>query len=500
MAKLPLLYQINTRVTLAERSRELGRPATLDDLPDTLLDSLADQGYRWVWFLGLWQTGEAGRRVSLTHAGLRKEVERTLPDLVEADITGSPFAILAYRAHADFGGDAALARLRMRMAKRGLGLMGDFVVNHGAPDHPWLRSRPEWFIRGTGHDLASAPGDWTRLPMGPLSAEGIVAHGKDPYFPGWRDTVQFNLRHPGCREALMGELLKVAARCDAVRCDMAMLAQPDVFHRTWGDRSLPGDGALPVDRPFWPEAIARAKRLHPGFFLIAEVYWDREAELQAEGFDATYDKGLYDCLRRGRADGVRECLRAPLAFQERSLRFLENHDEPRAADVFPPDMHRAAALITFLSPGLRLVHDGQTEGRRVKVSMHLGRRPVEALDPAWETFYARLLGTLGRAELREGPWALAPALPAWEGNPTHGQFVVFVWNRLGLPGLLAVINYGPHRGQCHVRLDTQGFVEESLRFRDLLSDAYYVREARDLAGRGMFFDMPAWGCHLFEIL
>ena len=37
----PSLYQINTRVWLTELSRALGRPATLDDIPDAELDRLA---------------------------------------------------------------------------------------------------------------------------------------------------------------------------------------------------------------------------------------------------------------------------------------------------------------------------------------------------------------------------------------------------------------------------------------------------------------------------
>jgi hypothetical protein len=50
-----------------------------------------------------------------------------------------------------------------------------------------------------------------------------------------------------------------------------------------------------------------------------------------------------------------------------------------------------------------------------------------------------------------------------------------------------------------VRLDTAGFAAESLRLKDLLSDAYYVRKAKEIGDRGMYFDMPPWGFHLFEI-
>jgi hypothetical protein len=60
----PSLYQINTRVWLTELSRKLGRSATLDDIPDTELDRIAEMGFDWVWFLSVWQTGLEGQRVS----------------------------------------------------------------------------------------------------------------------------------------------------------------------------------------------------------------------------------------------------------------------------------------------------------------------------------------------------------------------------------------------------------------------------------------------------
>jgi hypothetical protein len=56
----PSLYQINTRVWLTELSQKLGRAATLDDIPDAELDRLAEQGFDWIWFLSVWQTGLAG--------------------------------------------------------------------------------------------------------------------------------------------------------------------------------------------------------------------------------------------------------------------------------------------------------------------------------------------------------------------------------------------------------------------------------------------------------
>jgi hypothetical protein len=493
----PSLIQINTRVVLNELGRTLRRRATLDDLPDRYLDDFAARGFDWFWPLGVWQTGPAGRKVSRTQPEWRRGFLHDLPDLTEDDVCGSPFAIVAYELNTDFGSDETLPRLRERLGKRGQKLLLDFVPNHSALDHPWTQTHPEFYIHGTPADLAREPHNWYRLPG---QAGGLVlAHGRDPYFPGWPDTLQLNYRHPGLRAAMIGELLKVAGVCDAVRCDMAMLVLPDVFRNTWGERSRPADGSEPVESPFWPEAVTRVRQAHPGFVFMAEAYWDLEYQLQKQGFDYTYDKRLYDRLHDGQAGPVRGHLCADAEYQRKSVRFLENHDEPRAAAVFPPDRQRAAAVVTFFVPGLRFFHEGQFEGRRVHVSVHLARRPVEAVDVGLREFYERLLECLKRPEVRAGRWALCELAEAWNGNPTWDQFVAFTWEGGPERRLLACVHLGPTQGQCLVRLALPDMCGKKVLLRDLLTPARYERDGDELHSRGLFLDLPPWGYHLFEI-
>ncbi len=129
----PSLYQVNTRVWLTEISRSLGCQATLDDIPDSALDQLAEMGFDWIWFLSVWQTGEAGRRVSRENQDWRNEFNQTLRDLRDEDIPGSGFAIAVYTVHKQLGGDAALARLRERLRKRGCGRCETCFPVPGAP-------------------------------------------------------------------------------------------------------------------------------------------------------------------------------------------------------------------------------------------------------------------------------------------------------------------------------------------------------------------------------
>ena len=320
----PALYQVNTRVWLQQISRQLNRPATLDDIPDRAIDAWADLGFDWLYFLGVWQTGTAGQMVSRSNPEWLTEYQRLLPDLDNEDICGSCFAVTGYQVSPLMGGKEAMLRLRDRLHQRGLKLMVDFVPNHTAPDHPWIETHPEFYVPGTIEQLRQEPDNYRLVSLS--TGDRVFAYGRDPYFAGWCDTLQLNYGNTDLQAAMIDELMNVAALSDGVRCDMAMLILPEIFQRTWG---------IPIEA-FWNKAIEKVRFQHPDFLLMAEVYWDLEWTLQQQGFDYTYDKRLYDRLREQQARPVREHFWADQDYQRKSARFLENHDELRAADIFPP--------------------------------------------------------------------------------------------------------------------------------------------------------------------
>ena len=271
---------------------------------------------------------------------------------------------------------------------------------------------------------------------------------------------------------MIGELERIAGQCDGVRCDMAMLVLPDVFESTWGIRA----------ELFWPKATESVRRKHPDFQFMAEVYWDLEWTMQQQGFDYAYDKRLYDRLREGHARPVREHFHAGLDYQDKLARFLENHDEPRAAATFSPDVHEAAAVITFLSPGLRFFHQGQFQGRKKRISPHLVRGPEEPIDQRLEQFYDRLLAVLRQPVVRDGDWQLLDCTPAWDGNWTWDGFLVFAWQGAGGERLLVTVNYAPNQSQCYVRLPFLRPWQRRWRLHDLMSgDATYDRDGNEIA-------------------
>jgi hypothetical protein len=481
----PSLYQINTRVWLRTLSDRVGQPVLLGEVPDSELDRLASLGFDWIWLLGIWRTGEIGRRVASEHTDLRKEYLAVLPDLAEDDICSSPFAITGYSVSADLGGDHGLAIFRQKLQARGLKLLLDYIPNHTARDHPWTTLHPDYYIQGEEQQLLKQPFNYGRK----ADSEKIFAFGRDPYFQGWSDTFQLNYSNPELQIAMREELKKVAGYCDGVRCDMAMLILPEVFNRTWG---------MEIE-PFWPRTIESMRDQNPDFTFIAEVYWDLEWELQQEGFDFTYDKRLYDRLVKQEAHSVREHLLAGLEFQNKSVRFLENHDEPRAARSFLPQVHQAAAIITYLTPGMKFFHQGQLLGHTKRIPMQLGRPPGELQDPELIEFYLQLLSLLQLPVLRKGGWQLLDCLPAWGSNWTWDSFVAFKWGEIEEDCLLVVVNYSYHHSQCYVRLPWPDLTGGEVLLEDEMSGVKYVRSGDDLVQFGLYLDMPAWNYHVFAI-
>lgn len=492
----PIVYEVNTRVLLNELSVQKGKPITLATIPEELLDRWKELGFDAIWLMGVWTSGKLGIGIARTHESLREEYRRALPDLQDEDIIGSPYAISSYSIPRVLGGKSGLLSIRKRLRERGMGLFLDFVGNHTARDHRWVQAHPEYYVQGSG--------DETSHPAAVFETETrkgkrVIAFGKDPYFPGWTDTAQINIFHEEARTALAGELMSVASLCDGVRCDMAMLLLREVFQGTWGDKALRSSQGIP-ETEFWSDAIAEVKSKYPGFLFLAEVYWNMEWRLQQLGFDFTYDKRLYDRLLREGASAVYDHLTAEAGFQQRSIRFLENHDEPRIAEVLSNDSwHFAAVTIMSTVPGMAFFHDGQLEGRRIRVPVQLARRAPEPASRQVYAFYEKLIRIISGPPFQKGTWRLLNSKPAWQGNHTWRNMLLFWWQDEDVRRFV-VVNYAPHNSQCYVDVCLEGVTAHSIEFKDMLSPTSYVREKNGLTTKGMYFDLPPYGTHVFEVL
>jgi hypothetical protein len=491
----PVIYEINTAIWLADLSRAAGRPVTLADVPGPAWDDITPAGIDAVWLMGVWERSPAGLELANANAALQASFADSVPDLRPDDVIGSPYCVRRYVVDAAFGGPGALAQARATLAARGVRLLLDYVPNHVAPDHPWVRSHPELFISGDEADLETEPGSWLR------AGGHVLAHGRDPYFPPWPDVVQLNAFSPGLRTAATATLAHIAAQCDGIRCDMAMLMTSPIFAQTWGGRAGPEPGG-----EFWPAVIAGLRRQHPQTVLVAEAYWDTEWILQQQGFDFCYDKRLYDRIAGRDVTGVRDHLRAGLDYQSRLVRFGENHDEPRIAAELPADAERAAAVAIATLPGATLWHEGQFEGRRVRPPVFLARRPAEAPDADLAAWYRRLLATVARHRVRAGHWQQLEA-GGWPGNDSGRNLLAWSWSgsaaaegtEAGADRHLVVVNFSAGPAQGRVGLGWTDLHGRGWTLTDLLDDRVFERKGDELAGQGLFVDLPPWGCHLLAL-
>lgn len=483
--RFPQLYQVNARFWLHRRSAQLGRQAALDDLPDEELSRLRDLGFDWLYLLGVWQTGKAEAALAREQAFLQGEARRLLGGAGSGSICASPFAVSGYRVPRKWGGGAALRRLRERLHAHGLRLMLDFIPNHTGISHPWAVRHPDYYLPAAP---AAKPGDFQTVQTDQGARR--LAHGRDPFFPPWSDTLQLNYANPAMQQALTAELLRLGGQCDGLRCDMAMLVLPEVFERTWGF----------AVSPFWSSASARLKTRYPDFLLLAEVYWGMEAALLRQGFDYAYDKALLDRLVEMHAPDVRRQVEAARDTQPRMAHFLENHDEPRIASRMALPAHRCAALIAYFQPGLRFFHAGQLDGRRLHAPVQFCYQPVEGNDPPTLAFYRALLDCLKEFAPQPGSWATLQPLPAWDANPTWANFIACTWLDQDRGRWLALANYAGYQGQCYLPLPFDDLAAADYALHDRLGEAVYRRSSADLRQRGLYLDLPAWGLHLFQLL
>ncbi len=483
--KNPVIYEINTWAWLSELSRKHERAIQLGNVPPGEWDDIASLKMDAVWLMGVWERSPEGIKAAMKDEDLQAEFRRTLPDFRPEDVVGSPYCIRRYVVDEHLGGPKGLRKARKSLETRGIRLILDFVPNHVALDHPWVLEHPEYFVRGDPDDLRRSPAEFVEI------GDKIFAHGRDPYFQPWPDVVQLNAFHSGLRQAALEAVSTISGQCDGMRCDMAMLLMNKIFEKTWRDRA--------GDRPgteYWEELIQNVRKKYRDILFIAEAYWDTEQELQQQGFDYCYDKRLYDRLVHDGAETLRRCLTADAAYQRKLIRFIENHDEPRAASAFPVAKEKAAAVAVSTLPGARLFHEGQLEGRKIKLPIFLGRRPEETPHPDLQPFYRKLLKVIHRLVFREGDWTLCQG-SGWPDNQSHVNLAAWSWKKKGEKYLI-VVNLSDQRSQGRVLLPWDELTGRSWRLTDLFKEEIYDRDGNEMTDPGLYVELEAWGFHFLK--
>lgn len=483
----PHLYEINTWAWLEELSVKLGRKITLSEVPDSEWDALASQGFDIIWLMGVWRRSVESRTILMQDSGNCAACDQALPGWTPEDAVGSPYAISGYTVDRRLGTWDSLDSAREKLRARGMALFLDFVGNHTSIDHPWTRENPDFYVQGTLEDFQRDPAAYFRVVTG--ENEHFIARGRDPYFPPWKDVAQINHFHPGARAAQIRIIRSIAAHCDGLRCDMAMLLLNDVFRGIWSSHL---SGFAVPEHELWQEIHDAA----PQLTLLAEAYWGTEQRLLDLGFSFSYDKELYDCVRDGRAYDARARLNAQTDYQSHMARYLENHDESRRAVVFPNSRLYAAGTVMGTLPGMRFYHQGELEGRRIRLPITLRAAAAETPDPFASAFFHKILRITKEECFHTGAWSLLEVVS--EGDDSAGNLIVYEWRSPNAWKVIAV-NLAGFAAQARVKLGSRVSPDAQYNFSDEINEVVYPRSGRELFDIGLFVRLDAGQAHLFDV-
>ena len=484
------MYEINTRVWLRRFDQGIIK-STLADVPKSYWDDLAKNGIVYLWLMGVWNTCDSAIQKYCFEEDLVKSYKRALKDWRPEDVIGSPFAVNNYELSSKLGDKRSLLEMKSHLNKKGINLILDFVPNHFSAVSGLIKTNPEIFL---SVDKEQHDNDPHTFYQPCPDEQKYFAHGRDPFFPAWQDTVQVNFFSEHARNFLTKTLLELTKVCDGVRCDMAMLALNNVFQNTWGG-VLEKNGYEKQKTEFWKDAISKVKNERADFLFIAEAYWDLEWDLQQLGFDYTYDKKLTDRLKSASPIEINEHLLAEADYQNKSLRFIENHDEKRAVTILGKEKSKAAAVIISTILGMHFYHDGQFEGKKIKLPVQLGREPEEPVINGMKEFYNKLLSITSHEIIKYGKWELLEPMNSWERNTTFKNILAWGWS-LQSEKRIIVVNYSDKISTCRLKLDLRGFQEEFI-IKDLLNDQTYTRSAEEVYHTGLFIELKPYQSHIF---
>ena len=483
----PHLYQINTYEWLESLSARLGRTIHLGEIPDTEWDAIANMGFDVVWLMGVWRRSAISRQIEIDNQSAHSAYSEALPNWMPADVIGSPYSVTAYEPDPRMGGWADVDAARAKLGHRKVALFLDFVGNHTALDHPWTHDHPEYYVQGNEEDLEHDPGSFYKVESAKGSA--YLACGRDPYFPAWSDVAQLNHFSMEMRAAQLAELRKIAAHCDGVRCDMAMLQLSDVFERIW--RARIGATSRP-SREFWAEARAAV----PDLALLAEAYWGTEGRLIELGFSFAYDKGFYDLVRDEKLGDIHSRLESPVEHQSHLARFMENHDEPRCAAVFGNDRIVASATLMGTLPGMRFYQQGEELGFKIRAPIELRIVAEESADAFRRDLFDRIFAATRQNPFHAGQWSLLHV--SGDDQQTGGNLFAYQW-RTQDACKLVVVNLSRVAAQGRVHLDGTVDGTRDYKFTDALDGAVYLRQGGELQQIGLFVRREPYQAHLFDV-
>ena len=156
---------------------------------------------------------------------------------------------------------------------------------------------------------------------------------------------------------------------------------------------------------------------------------------------------------------------------------------------------RAAAVAILTLPGARLLHEGQFEGRKVRLPVFLGRRPAEPVDQDLAAFYEKLLQETGRDLFRNGDWRLCER-SGWPDNQSCRNILTWCWVKDDERSLV-IVNFSDVTSQALVRVPWDELRDRMWRLDDRLSGESFERSGFDMRDAGLYVELQPWQCCLY---
>jgi len=484
----PRLLELNARIWI----RRFGQDFTLASVSDDQITRWKELGFDMIWLMGVWDNNKDVINEYCFEPELISSYNSALKDWHKDDVIGSPYSIDRYEINPLLGTREDLLSFKKRLNNAGISLILDFVCNHFSAKSSLIWSNKEIFLTADEFIFKNDP--YTFYPS-PANSKEYLAHGRDPLFPPWKDTAQINFYSREARNYLTSVLIDLTDLCDGVRCDMAMLPLNNIFYNTWIG-VLKKYGFEKPEKEFWEEAISQVKIKRDDFIFIAETYWDLEWQLQNLGFDFTYDKRLTDRLAAGAIHSIKEHLQAEKVYQEKSVRFLENHDEDRAIVKLGRERSIAAAVVISTIPGITFYFDGQCEGKKIKLPVQLGREPEEKQDEKIKEFYRNLFRITKADIFRNGTWKLLETSPVADSDLSYENLLAWEW-RLGNELRIVVVNYYHSTSRCRLKFNIQSKSDDIV-LTDLINNVTYKRSVKEISEKGLFVELKTFNSHIFS--
>lgn len=245
-------------------------------------------------------------------------------------------------------------------------------------------------------------------------------------------------------------------------------------------------------REFWAQANER----FPHLVWIAEAYWDTEWRLQQLGFDYVYDKRLYDRLKEGKNREVYLHLKADMEYQQKLVRFIENHDEMRSMAVFGREKIKPVATLVSALPGMKLFFHGQLEGKQIRLPVQLRQTRPEPVDEETLSFYRKLLAIVNQEIFHQGEWRLKEVYAA--ECPGAENLIAYLWKK---DAEIMLVTVNLHEEATCGRVSFADDVDELISYSlvDKFNGESLEISGKLMAHPGLNWQLKGYQCRIIEI-